>query len=40
MTTQTQNFRLYYVAMDTAAKAEWTSNCSYRCYFSIILINI
>ena len=35
VTTQTQNFSLYYVAMDIVAKGEWSSNCSYRCYFYI-----
>jgi hypothetical protein len=32
---QTQNFSLYYVAMDIVAEEKWTSDCSYRCYFAI-----
>jgi hypothetical protein len=35
VTTQTQNFILYHVAMDIVAKEEWTSDCSHRCYFAI-----
>ena len=35
VTTQTQNFSLYYVAMDIVAKETCTSNCSYRCYSAI-----
>jgi len=35
VTTQTQNFSLYYVAMDIVAEEEWISDCSYRFYFAV-----
>ena len=39
-TTQTQKVGLYYIAMDIVAKKEWTSNCSYRCYFAISFLSL
>ena len=36
VTTQTQYFSLYYVAMDIVAKEQWVSDCNYKYHFATL----